>query len=194
MRQKVVVSFSIALLFLALWSVIMIVLLQLPLNRSQSKTEWKTITNAQYNFSVDYPTKWVAKTYDEHGARGAKAIKLDIYHSFLGYFKISVYYQSASNPTLEDVALWGEARINRGSRSLEDRGEKPFEKLTLQEDTVNGQEVLRRIYQGGGTKNEDVYIARVNDMIIIRLQSEEENFDTYLEDFERIVQSFRPLE
>lgn len=194
MRKKVLFSFSVAFLFLAVWSVLMIVLLQLPINGRQSRTEWETITNTQYNFSVEYPTKWLARTYDELGKRGYEPVKLDIYRSLLGNFKIEVLFQSASNPTLEDVVSWGDARINSGNKSLQSRGEDTYEKSPLQEDTINGQEILRRVYQRSVIKSEDIYIARDNDMIIITLQSEKEDFDAYLEDFERIVQSFRPLE
>lgn len=40
---------------------------------------------------------------------------------------------------------------------------------------------------------EDVYIARNSDMIIITLQSNTLEFDSYLDDFNRIVSSFEPL-
>lgn len=41
---------------------------------------------------------------------------------------------------------------------------------------------------------EDIYIARTNDIIIITLQANESDFESYLEDFNAIVASFRPLE
>lgn len=192
MRKKVLLSLTIAFLFLVVWSVMMVVLLQLPVNRSQA--EWTTISNAQYNFTVDYPTKWVAHTYGEHGFKGEDAVKLLIYRSLLGYFEIAVYHQSATEPALQDAIAWGDARIGRINRNRADQGEEALEKYDVLEDTINGHIVARRIYQGGGVTREDVYIARENDLIIIRLQSEEEDFENYREDFERIVQSFRPLE
>jgi predicted site-specific integrase-resolvase len=41
---------------------------------------------------------------------------------------------------------------------------------------------------------EDVYVAQANDMIIITLQAEADEFDEYVEDFEAILTSFRPVE
>lgn len=174
------------------WLLVVIVLLELPVNRPEA--EWATVTNTQYNFAVDYPTKWVARTYGEHGFKGARAVKLHIYRSVLGYFEIAVYRQSAVEPTLQDVIAWGEARIGNLNRNLASRGEPTYEKSPVSYETINGYEVGRRIYKRDGVMNEDVYIARTNDMIIIRLQSEEADFEKYVEDFERIVQSFRPIE
>lgn len=192
MRKKIILSLVITLSFLAIWLVVLSVLLQLPINRSQ--TEWATITNAQYNFSVDYPTKWIARTYGEHGFKGEKDVKLLIYRSLLGYFEIAVYYQPASEPTLQDVITWGDMRIAKINQGLIRRGEETIEKSVIEEDTIDGHKIAKRVYWGGGVKNEDVYIARTNDMIIIRLQSEEDDFEKYLPDFEKIVQSFRPLQ
>ncbi|MBE7528770.1 MAG: hypothetical protein HS099_03430 [Ardenticatenaceae bacterium] len=192
MRKKAFLSFTIMFLFLMVWLLLVIVLLELPVNRPE--TEWATITNTQYNFTVDYPTKWVARTYGEHGFKGARTVKLRIYRSLLGYFEIAVYRQSATEPTLQDVITWGDARISNLNRNLVSRGEATYEKFPVSYDTINGYEVGRRIYKRDGVTNEDVYIARSKDMIIIRLQSEEEDFEKYVEDFEQIVQSFRPME
>lgn len=41
---------------------------------------------------------------------------------------------------------------------------------------------------------EDVYIARSSDMIIITLQSGASEFESYLDDFNRVVASSGPLE
>jgi hypothetical protein len=61
-------------------------------------------------------------------------------------------------------------------------------------DFVEGNKVFVRRYADGEITKEDVYIARENDMIIITLQSETDDFDEYLEDFYRIVDSFRTVE
>ena len=121
-------------------------------------------------------------------------MKLRIYRSLLGYFEIAIYYKTASEPTIQDVVDWGDIKIYEINQSLPDQDGKSYEELSLDEDIIDGEMVMRRIYQRNGIKKEDVYIARTNDMIIIRLQSEEEDFESYLEDFEQIVQSFRPLE
>ena len=41
---------------------------------------------------------------------------------------------------------------------------------------------------------EEVYISRSHDMVIITLKVDEESFDEYLENFNRMVDSFEPLD
>ena len=92
----------------------------------------------------------------------------------------------------EDVAAWGEEilfDINRanGYGSY-------YDPIDLQEEVINGYLVLRRSYRLGGDRDEDVYIARTNDMIIITLRTEQGEYERYIDDFNRIVSSFAPME
>jgi hypothetical protein len=193
MPKAIRVSWRAIILFVLVWFIGASILLDFwPFIRSEGK--WKTVTNTQYGFSVDYPTKWVARTYDEHGFKGEDEVKLRIYRSLLGVFEIAIRYQEASEPTLAEVVAWGDARITSINRNLVGRGEISYEEVTLWEDIIRGHTVARRVYKREGVMKEDVYIARTNDMIIITLQSEERDFDNYLEDFEAIVVSFKPLD
>lgn len=191
MRKKI--SWKAAILFILVWFVAASILLDIwPIVRTEG--EWRTITNSEYGFSVDYPTKWKARIYGEDGFKGGKEIKLRIYRSFIGIFLISVRYKSFSNPDLEDVANWGDQRIKEINENLSKRGEPVLEEMFLKDEIVRGQPVLRRRYGQRDYTNEDVYIARSNDMIIITLQAPTNSFESFLDDFNAIVASFRPLE
>jgi len=79
---------------------------------------------------------------------------------------------------------WGNARINRVNNNLKNSGELPYEIFEVREDILNGHDITRRFYGNEVIMNQDVHIARKNDMIVIRLQSEADDFESHLEDFE----------
>ncbi|WP_420642693.1 hypothetical protein [Candidatus Leptofilum sp.] len=161
----------------------------------RSDGEWKTITNLQYGFSVDYPTKWNAQIYDESGFKGEDDVKLRIYRSFRDIFEISVEHKLASEPTLEEVIEWGNLQIDVSAANLARRGIEPnYELVNSEEMVIRGKTVFRERYSLGEAMYENIYLARENDMIIITLQAKETEFDNYLEDFNAIAASFRPLD
>lgn len=160
---------------------------------SKPQKEWQTISHPQYGFSVEYPPEWVARIYGEAGDRGAEEVKLRIYRSIWGPPEIAIHYQETSKPSLEDVVAWGDLLIAEANHYLTDHGETIYVDSSLQEDIIDGQTVIRRIYKREGIMNEDVYIARSGDMIIITLHSQEDNFENYIQEFERIVESFTPI-
>ena len=195
MHRKVRISWRTAILFVLVWFLGATILLDLwPLVRN--KGEWKTITNTQYGFSVDYPTKWIARTYGEHGFKGGDEIKLRIYRSALGDFLIRIDYMVMPTPTLDDTVAWGQSKIDSSIANIIEQDREPnFTLINLEEMAVNGHPVVRKRYKiRDGIMYESVYIARASDMIIITLQANELDFDSYLEDFDAIVASFRPLE
>ena len=98
-----VTKMIVSVLFLCTWAFWMAALLELPISRDS--TGWKTVTHEEYGFPLDYPAKWLAKTHGEHGYKGFDPLKLRIYESNLGGFRIYVLYQSAKNPTLDEVTI-----------------------------------------------------------------------------------------
>lgn len=172
----------------------MVAFLELPISRDT--ISWKTITHDEYNFSVEYPTKWLARTYGEHGYKGLDATKLRIYESNLGAFKIEVRLQAAENPTLDDVTDWGKRQFKHSQQTLANRGEGPLVEIALTDGHLNGYPIVRfkSKNQGSNVIRDEVYLARSNDMIMIILQSEESRYEGHLSDFERILNSFTPLE
>lgn len=194
MRKQVQASWRTILIFLLVWFIGASILLDFwPIVRSEG--DWKTITNLEFGFSVDYPTKWKARTYGEHGFKGGDEIKLRIYRSLTGIFVITVQYLEMPNPTVEDAVKWGNSRISDSIDNLRAQGKPPnYETIELEEITIDGHTVMRQRYKLGNAMYEEVYIARTNDIIIITLQAVETEFDSYLEEFNAIVASFRPLE
>jgi hypothetical protein len=77
---------------------------------------------------------------------------------------------------------------------LRGRGESPLTEIGLWEDKIEGELISRRRYGNERIMFEDVYLARNSDMIIITLQSGAAEFESYLDDFNRIVDSFEPVE
>ena len=193
MKRYFRVSWRIAVIFILAWFIAATLLLELwPIVRTDG--EWAAISNIQYGFTVDYPTKWHAEIYDEYGYRGIDAIKLHIYRSLLGKFVITARYQRRVTPTLEDVQEWRNILIIQANRALTKEGKAIFQELESNEGILNGRPIIRRKYSNGKFILEDVYISRANDMIIITLQAEADEFDEYVEDFEAILTSFRPVE
>lgn len=191
-KKKLTLPWPFVLLFIVIWVLIASSVLGLW-SYLRPQNEWQTITNDQYHFSVDYPSKWTARIYGEGGFRSAEDVKLRIYRSLTGYFEISILYKEADNPDLDDVADWGMQRIDRLNRN-KPQSRDSYEEMQFRSDFVEGNEVYVRRYGDGEMTYEEVYIARENDMIIIRLQSEAEDFDQYLDDFNRIVSTFHTLD
>jgi hypothetical protein len=154
---------------------------------------WKTITHDQYHFSVEYPAKWATIVHGESGHRGVDEIKLYIYRTYLENFSIRVYQIDAENPSIEEVADWGENRINRINRN-EERAAFILREIKFSDYMIDENKALVRRYGNEGRIYEDVYIARPNDMIIIQLYTEADDYDRYIGDFYRIVDSFRTIE
>jgi hypothetical protein len=106
---------------------------------------------------------------------------------------ITVRQKEVANASIDDVAKWGADRIKNINRNTS-RSNNIYQELSFLGDYINGNQVLVRRYGDGEITNEDVYLARENDMIIITLQAEADTFDQYLEDFYRIMESFRTVE
>lgn len=194
-RKTFYISWPIVLAFALLWLIVIFILLRGRIFTTPPSTEtrWVQITNDLYNFSIKYPDVWKAETYGEGGFRGASHIKLQIFDTMLGNFRIFVSYQSAHTPSIQQAAEWGAERMKIRSELLAQRGNMGAIEVGLWEDSIQGQPVLRRRYGNEQLMFEDVYIARGSDMIIITLQSDTPEFDSYLDDFNRIVASFEPL-
>ena len=164
-----------------------------------TENEWKTVTNEQFNFSVDYPTKWTVLVRDENGYKGAKDVRLIIRRKGFSSdnpatFEIRIESRVMENPDLQDVVDWSDEYLER-IRSGPTKG-YGFEEILLEEDEINGYPVMRRQYtlSSSTIKFEEILIAREQDMIIITMKISQEYFTRYHRDFDRIVASFGPLE
>ncbi len=147
---------------------------------------WTLTESSRYDFSIEHPAKWVDREYGEKGWRNQENVifilSSDVDH---GFNNIWIQRKVASNPIVDDVAIWGNTYLEEVGRSLT--------QIELQEKVINGQRVITRKYTLGSLTNLDVYIARKNDMIIITLRTTEGQFDNYISDFMRIVNSFSSI-
>jgi hypothetical protein len=158
-----------------------------PLIRNEG--EIATISHDLYGFSIDYPTKWKISQYGENGYRGNDDLKLQISKNTLNNFRIFIYQTNASEATLQDVHSWRMQTITRLNRE-----EFKYSQISFDEDELRGHPILRHTYIINDIKYEEVYVVRSHDMLSIRLQAPIDDFDNYLEEFDAIVASFRPLE
>ena len=158
--------------------------------------EWKTFTSAAFDFSVSYPATWDGRQYADGGYRGDETIVFRITsNSYANFHGIVVSRQAATNPTLEDVVAWGE-KLRRDNGWRINRRLPGYEASELKQIMIDGQPLLSRVYLNtqGDTLNEDVYIARQNDMIIITLRTTQDSYKNFVDEFDTIVASFTPKE
>ena len=158
-----------------------------PLIRNEG--EIATSVHELYGFSIEYPTKWKISQYGENGYRGNDDLKLQIFKNTSNDFRIFIYQTIVSEATLQDVHSWRMQSITRLNRE-----EYKYSRISFDEDELRGYPILRHVYIVNNTKYEEVYIVRSHDMLSIRLQAPIREFDNYLEEFNAIVASFRPLE
>ncbi|MEZ4514078.1 MAG: hypothetical protein R3C62_19575 [Chloroflexota bacterium] len=166
--------------------------------------QWVTIKHEQYNFSLEYPTKWVADIYGDAGRKGVDDEKLVIEReeSIFGRpsspttFIIIVERRAFDNPSLQDALNWGNETIAR-SLSQEGLQTKPgYEEFLSQKENVAGYPAIRRRYTYfglGEVIREEIYFPRKNDMITLSLNVSGEYFDNFYPDFQRIVASFKTI-
>ncbi|KAA3657493.1 MAG: hypothetical protein DWQ04_27925 [Chloroflexi bacterium] len=189
---------------LRVWSVVGFVLAMLIASCSgkyleDTDHEWKTVTNEQFNFSVDYPTKWVTQVFDENGYKGDKDTRLIISRPAIfrhdpSTFAIRIESRAMESPDLQDVIDWSDEYLD-WIRAGPTKG-YGFEEILLEEDEINGYPIMRRQYtlSSNFLKVEEILIAREQDMIMITMIVDKEYFTSYHRDFDDIVASFSPLE
>jgi len=175
----------------------------------EDSPEWVTVEHEQYNFSLDYPTKWVVDLYGDAGRKGNDDQKLVIMRKnnpILGLpsspstFIIIIEQRAFDNPTLQDVLNWGNEKIDT-DLSQEGVQTKPgYEEFLFQEEEISGYAAIRRRYTyfnlGKATDRvirEEIYIPREDDMIMINLGIDEVYLHSFSSDFQRIVDSFRTI-
>lgn len=152
-----------------------------------------TVKHDEFNFVLDHPSKYVSTLYDESGYHGNHDIRLILSKIFYlagqpETFVIRVESRTINNPSLQDVVKWSDEGLENLSSNF------GFEDISLEETELNGQPIMRRLYSTQTVKYEEVLIPRSKDMFIITLIISKEYFNEYHADFNRIVESFRPLE
>ena len=197
-RPFIIKDKRILIVFLVSWILFMFLMFKDNFGYiSTSKTqtgEWTTVTHPLYGFSLEYPDKWRVEIFNESGRKGAHEVKLLIRGREVGFSGIVIKLVQMKSPTVEDAALWDDIRLTKLGKAAHSRGEAGYKQISLVEDEINGTPAIRRVYRLRDGQFEAVYIARANNFIIITLQTTQEYHDKYKEDFERVLESFRPLQ
>lgn len=191
--KKLPVDHSGSNMFIGFLLILGILILGLVISHQPPQPELLTLTHEDFNFTLDYPSKWVAESYGESGYKGNHDVRLRISRpmGFLGdpsTFVIRIESRAIKNPSLQDVVNWSNESLDNLYSSF------GFEEIFLEEENLNGHLIMRRQYAVPAVKYEEVLIARSEDMIIISLAISKDYFSRYHADFNRIVESFRPSE
>ncbi|WP_420629535.1 hypothetical protein [Candidatus Leptofilum sp.] len=158
--------------------------------------ERKNTSSPAFGFSVTHPGIWDARQYADGGYRGDETVVFIISSDLVADFNgIRISRQPANNPTLEEVAEWGKDLRREDGWRL-NRTYQGFEVSDLQKEMIGDYPVLRRIYRVDirNAVDEDVYLARQNDMIIFTLRTTQEQYDNLIGEFNLIITSFTPKE
>ena len=157
---------------------------------------WKTTTHINFNFSIEHPRRWVAHKYGESGFRSKDDVVIRLSSDMETAFNsVWIQHRWAENPTLDDAVNWGEDYLQSIRQNAYRSGNTlAYEEFDYWEDNIHGVPISRRVYQLGSLVNEDVYIARSNDMIIITIETSQDQYENHKPEFDRLVESFSPLE
>ncbi|MFK7804729.1 MAG: hypothetical protein AB8G95_24040 [Anaerolineae bacterium] len=152
-----------------------------------------TITNSEFDFSVNYPEILIGEIYGEGGYKGQKHLRFQAYsyRAVPGLFDIEIEIREFSNPTLDDVVQWQMEYIS--SREMP---HAPYDRILLRQMDVKGNPAMRHMYKFRWSEliYDSFYFTRNNELIVIEMRVEQDYYEDYKNDFEKLVESFEPLE
>lgn len=159
---------------------------------------WTAFTQEKYEYSVDYPENWRSVDYPQ-GSHGDFEVIGNIGEGMrcfgcvrFGDIGPSIYiaYREIDNPTIEQVLIWGEERIEKKAK------DNVYQLEDTQITEINGYQAVFQTYQHkDGISRElepaiDAYILRENSAIIFSLDVEPKDYEEIVPIFESIVKSF----
>jgi hypothetical protein len=141
--------------------------------------------SSEHDLSIQYPSGWIAKDLPD-GNHGDMDV-IAMFYTLSPLPAIIMHHKEFENPTLENVASWGQQRIfdRYDEHKLED----------INEETLANQEVLTRTYltswsKGTAVRSKDVYIVHDDSGIILTLRATVYQYDDILPVFDAMVDSF----
>lgn len=200
-RKTVYVPFWVAALFIMFWALVMVSMQSATeVNYREPSDKWCELANRYKTLSIDYPCNWsgeVSRRLPTERDRD-QVIILDI-QPFVAHRwdpRITVEQGMIGDMSLKQVMSWSNRSLQDEHLLTDDAGNRIYEEVYVKSDTIGGHPVLRRrmiLHFEPPVIIEDVYVARPDDAIVIRLRTDEETLEEVLPVFDRVVQSFGPL-
>lgn len=190
---------NVMIFLIVIYAVVLGILNQKSVNEEGSSEDgWRKVNHEQFDFSIEYPSSLSMILGNEKGYKGARHIRFSAYTESWQTpqnLSFTVETQPAETPALEDVVAWSDEDLDEIRTDPVRAINFGFEEISLLESQVGDLPVYRRryAYRQSGLLFEEVYIARENDMVVITFRVEEEYFDEYLQVFNQMVDSFKPL-
>lgn len=166
-------------------------LIFLPGCLSNSSEDWETFKSIEHEFTIDYPSNLLIINGSDNGIKNLEFARFKAYNNN-ARLSIVVEIQKVDNPTIEKATEWGMhypplnpiEKINSG-----------FEEVSIENETLGDYEIVRRryVYNNSGLMWEHIYMARENDLVIIRMRVNKSDFGEYSPIFNRMVNSFSAL-
>lgn len=147
-------------------------------------SEWVHYRNETFGYEINYPLGWDRYTFTWRGNRNYREERLRLnYDAYSPKGTITLQQRRAYNFDSEKVAAWGYDLM------VEDFD---VTRSTLETLSYGEHQYLTRIYKVGDVTIHDVYIARPDDALILRILSSEEELSGMLPLFQRVVAEFKP--
>ncbi|MBK8904363.1 MAG: hypothetical protein IPM53_24505 [Anaerolineaceae bacterium] len=150
---------------------------------------WRVFTSSTYGFTLHYPANWQAQEYLD-GSKGDRNVIATIIPPTPFTAAITIKRDEMENPTVEDVADWGEELITRRFAST------AYEVYELESiELANGESALTRTYLTAidkpvSSRYTEIYIAREHDGLMIQMGAVENKYDSVEAVFEHLIESF----
>jgi hypothetical protein len=150
---------------------------------------WHVFTSSTYGFTLEYPANWQAQEH-LNGFKGERAVIATVIPPTPFTAAITIERVEIENPTVEDVAGWGEELITSRFEST------AYEMYELESiELTNGESALTRTYLTAidkpvSSRYTEIYIAREHDGLMIQMGTVEGKYDSVKAVFEHLIESF----
>lgn len=147
--------------------------------------QWKTYTNNQYGYSIDYPSNWFMKAYGSNGFRGSIYLR----DNFVDLFTSSVYIYEKEmvEPNLMEAVTWGEG-LSRYASNWSD-----IEITTIGQGNYEAmvRSYVNTDFLGRGTTIKVYYLVTDHQVIALEFDPHEKDYDKAPEAFDQMLDSFQ---
>ncbi len=145
---------------------------------------WETFQSKIKSISIIYPQGWSTQDLFQ-GNHGDKEVIAYMHPLWYEYPYVTMAYREMPQPSLDDVAAWGESRITTPT----------YVSKSLKKIDIQGQEALLRDYFYDNQPRNNfycyhVYLSNDNDAYIIKMCVDEKNESDQVKSiFESMIQS-----